>query len=71
MTKRLVDIDDEVLARAREVLGTSTLKDTVNAALEESVVAARRRVLTSEDLIRVGALLSDLGDPEIMEKAWD
>jgi Arc/MetJ family transcription regulator len=30
MTKRLVDIDDEVLDEARRALGTRTLKDTVN-----------------------------------------
>jgi hypothetical protein len=28
MTKRLVDIDDEVLEEARRALGTTTLKDT-------------------------------------------
>ena len=33
MTKRLVDVDDEVLAEARKVLGTTTLKDTVNTSL--------------------------------------
>lgn len=36
MTKRWVDIDDEALERARQVLGTTTLKDTVNASLEET-----------------------------------
>lgn len=34
MTKRLVDIDDELLERARSVSGTGTLKETVNTALE-------------------------------------
>ena len=33
MTKRLVDVDDEVLAEARKVLGTTTLKDTVNTSI--------------------------------------
>ena len=37
MVKRLVDIDDELLANAKEVLGLETMKDTVNAALEEVV----------------------------------
>jgi Arc/MetJ family transcription regulator len=71
MTKRLIDIDDEVLGEARRVLGTSTLKDTVNASLAETVQAAHRRALTQEDLQKVGRLLVDLGDPEIMAKAWE
>jgi len=33
MTKRLVDIDDEVLEAARTALGTRGIKDTVHAAL--------------------------------------
>ena len=71
MTKRLVDVDDEVLQEARTVLGTATLKDTVNESLRETVRAARRRQITVEDLQRVGELLTDLGDPEVMAKAWE
>jgi Arc/MetJ family transcription regulator len=71
MTKRLVEIDDEVLEDARRSLGTLTIKDTVNTALAESVKAARRRAITKEDLQRVGELLQDLGDPEVMARAWD
>ena len=33
MTKTLIEIDDEYLAAAQQVLGTATKKDTVNAAL--------------------------------------
>lgn len=33
--KRLVDVDDESLAAARERLGTSTIKDTINTALRQ------------------------------------
>jgi len=71
MTKRLVDIDDEVLDEAKRALGTTTLKDTINSSLRESVAAARRREITKEDLQRVGELLTDLGDPEVMAKAWE
>ena len=71
MTKRLVDIDDELVEQARAVFGTTTLKDTVNAALAETVRADRRRSLTRDDLMRVGRLLEDLGDPGIMAKAWE
>jgi len=71
MVKRLVDIDDGVLEDARAVLGTVTLKDTVNRALREAVQTARRQSLTSEGLQRVGDLLTDLGDPEVMARAWE
>lgn len=37
MVKRLVDIDDELLAKAKEVLGVETMKDAVNRSLEEVV----------------------------------
>ena len=37
MGKTLIDVDDDLLARCRQVLGTSTKKDTVNAALREVV----------------------------------
>ena len=35
--KRLVDIDDDLLERARNIAGTGTIKDTVNAALQRLV----------------------------------
>jgi len=71
VAKRLVEIDDEVLENARRALGTSTIKDTVNTALEESVKAARRRAITPENLRRFAEATRDLGDPEVMAKAWD
>ncbi len=37
MTKRLVDIDDDLLARARASAGTKTVKATVQAGLERLV----------------------------------
>jgi Arc/MetJ family transcription regulator len=42
-----IEIDDELLGKAREVLGTRGLRDTVEAALHQVVKAALR-----EDLIR-------------------
>lgn len=60
MTKRLVDIDDGLLDRARSVAGTDTIKDTVNTALqrlvdEEKVLrhVARLRGPGSLDLARI------------------
>ncbi|WP_433418597.1 type II toxin-antitoxin system VapB family antitoxin [Microtetraspora malaysiensis] len=42
MTKTLIHLDDEALAEAAKLLGTSSKKDTVNAALRE-IVDRRRR----------------------------
>ncbi|MFJ3927743.1 type II toxin-antitoxin system VapB family antitoxin [Streptomyces sp. NPDC090022] len=41
MSRTVIDLDDEALAEAAQLLGTTTKKDTVNAALRE--VADRRR----------------------------
>lgn len=37
MSKVLIDIDEELLAKAQQVLGTTTKKATVNGALRELV----------------------------------
>lgn len=67
MTKTLIDIDDELLAKAAAVLGTSTKKDTVNAALADVLrVSAANQFLESA---RSG-LYDDLLDPEVMKGAW-
>ena len=67
MTKTLIEIDDEYLAAAQQALGTSTKKDTVNAALREvTALAARRR-----DLDRLASHgLPDLEDEDVMRAAW-
>ena len=67
MTKRLVDIDDDLLDEAREALGTDTMKATVNGALkrvsdEELLRRHAIRLMTMEGL--------DLADPEVMKGAW-
>ena len=49
MTKRLVDIDEEALAAAQAELGTSTMKDTVNAALRRAGQSRSRRVKEALD----------------------
>jgi Arc/MetJ family transcription regulator len=71
MTKRLVDIDDEILDEARRALGTSTLKDTVNESLRNTVQMHRRRRLTDEDIQQFVDATEDLRNPEIMAKAWE
>jgi Arc/MetJ family transcription regulator len=71
MTKRLVDIEDETLEAAQRVLGTSTIKDTVNTALRESVRAAERRQhVDVEALKRFAEAAKDLADEDVMADAW-
>lgn len=67
MTKRLVDIDDELLAGAKAVLDADTIKETVNRSLGE-VIAMDLRLQHLERL-RTGDGL-DLADDEVMSKAW-
>jgi Arc/MetJ family transcription regulator len=43
MAKTLMDVDDDLLAAATAELGTTTKKDTVNAALRTVVEAGRER----------------------------
>ena len=66
--KTMIDLDDEALALAAKELGTSTKKDTVNAAL--TFVAERRRrieqLLTDPYALGVGP---DIADPKIMARA--
>ncbi|MEV6772731.1 type II toxin-antitoxin system VapB family antitoxin [Nocardia sp. NPDC051030] len=66
--KTMIDLNDDALALAAKELGTTTKKDTVNAALE--FVAQRRRrieqVLNDPYGIGVGP---DIGDPEVMSRA--
>ncbi len=67
MAKTLIDVDEESLAAAAEVLQTQTKKDTVNAALRAvAALAARRRDL--QRLVSGG--LPDLEDAEVMRAAW-
>jgi Arc/MetJ family transcription regulator len=67
MSKRLVDIDDDLLEEARSLLGAATMKDTVNQSLEAVVVAARRRH-QADRLAKKGSL--DLANAKVMSGAW-
>ena len=42
MSNTQIDLDDEALAAAMKLMGTSTKKDTVNLALRDYVDRARR-----------------------------
>lgn len=65
--KTLIDIDEDLLGRAQEVLGTPTKKETVNRALAEVVAAdARRREIERLD----AGVYADLGNPQVLRQAW-
>ncbi len=64
----MVDIDDEALSLAMKELGTSTKKDTVNAALR-FVVERRRRVNALLDDPHALGVGPDITDPEVMRQA--
>jgi Arc/MetJ family transcription regulator len=57
MVKTPIEIDQEALAVAAEVLGTKTKKDTVNAALRE----VGQRLVRLRALARLGEM-ADRGD---------
>jgi hypothetical protein len=65
--KTSFEVDPAKVDAAKEVLGTKTLTDTVDAALSE-VVKLRQRKALVEVLFRPGAL--ELDDQDAMSGAW-
>jgi Arc/MetJ family transcription regulator len=51
VAKHLVDLDEEALSRAQAELGTTTIKDTVNLALERATSSRHRRVVAALDVL--------------------
>ncbi len=68
LMRTMVDLDDDALSAAARELGTTTKKDTVNAALR--AVAERRERLAAllEDAGALG-VGSDIDDPDVMAGA--
>lgn len=64
MSKTSVEVDPDIVQQAAEILGTTTLRATIDAALREIVHARRRLELVS--------LLAQEGrfDFEAAERAW-
>jgi Arc/MetJ family transcription regulator len=67
VTKRLIEIDDELLANAQRILGAPTMKAAVTEALEE-VVKHELRMQHLQRLATMDGL--DLDKPEVMKGAW-
>ena len=65
--KTSFEIDTEKVETAKEILGTKTLTDTVDAALSEVVKLRQRRQLL--DLLSTPGVL-ELDDPKVMRGAW-
>lgn len=61
MTKRLIDVDDALLAEVREIFGMASMSDAVNTALAE-VIKAEGRPREAFDRSEV----HDLDEPEIL-----
>jgi hypothetical protein len=59
-------VDFDKVDAARELLGTRTLTETVDAALDEVVKREGRKKLV--EILRSGVL--DLNNPEVMAGAW-
>lgn len=62
--KTSVDVDSDIAKEAAEILGTRTLRDTIDSALRE-VVNARRRLEVIEMLSEPGRF-----DFSAAEHAW-
>ncbi|ANW18228.1 type II toxin-antitoxin system VapB family antitoxin [Streptomyces clavuligerus] len=67
MTTTQIDLDDELLAQAADILGTATKKATVNEALRRLV--ALETQLRHLDELAAGEY-PDLADSEVMAGAW-
>lgn len=67
MTKRLIDLDDELLARAQRELNTNGVSDTVRAALRQAASAAARARQVA--WLREGGL-ERVADPENRADVW-
>ena len=66
-TKTSVAIDTELLDRAKELLGTTTVRETIHLALLE-VLKNRAR---QDEVAALAAMEGlDLADPEVMSGAW-
>lgn len=67
MTKRLIELDDDLLADAQRELHTAGVSDTVRTALKHAAdAAARARQI---DWLRDGGL-EPLADPETRAAVW-
>jgi Arc/MetJ family transcription regulator len=67
VTKRLIEVDDDKLETVRGLLGTRTLKATVDEAFNEVLALDQRRqaLLAARETV-----LPDLSDSDARRAAW-
>ena len=51
VAKHLIDLDEEALSKAQAELGTATIRDTVNLALERATSNRHMRVVAALDVL--------------------
>lgn len=56
MVKHLINVDDDALSAAQAELGTTTIRDTVNTALERVTSSRRDRVVSALDALATAGL---------------
>lgn len=67
MRKTSVEVDDRLIDEARRVLGTSSIKETIDRALREILRAEARR----QEVQALAAMDGlDLANESVMAKAW-
>lgn len=67
VTKRLIDIDDDLLESAKRELGTTGIPDTVRSALQ---LAATRSVRLEEVAWLASGGMAELADRDVRKDAW-
>jgi Arc/MetJ family transcription regulator len=67
MTKRLIELDDDLLESARVELGTTGIADTVRTALQ--FAAARSARLSHIEWLQSGGM-AELADKEARDRVW-
>jgi hypothetical protein len=67
MTKRLIDLDDDLVAAAQKELNTSGVTDTVRLALQQ---AAARSARARQVMWLCAGGLEDMSSPEQRDNVW-
>ena len=67
MTKRLIDLDDDLLAAAQRELRTQGISETVREALRQSAASAAR---ARELVWLTGGGLSDMASADARSDVW-
>jgi len=67
MTKRLIDLDDELLAQTQRELGTTGVSDTVRLALQQAAAAAARA--RQVEWLATGGM-AELADTDARATVW-